>query len=244
MTKLNQVIALVNGKKTRAKEELTQVYKMVQKPEVFTGISRVYQPSDDEGETIPPENKLPQFTTKQMLSVAQNTLTSLIDIVATQDRGNTEARADVVVDDNVLVKDVPVTHLLFLEKQLVDIHTLISALPTLDPAERWVYDENRGCHVTEPTRTNRTKKVMRNHVKAPATDKHPAQVEVYTEDVKVGEWSTVKMSGALPADEKRDMLMRVRKLQDAVKVAREEANTHVVTQVNLASNLLTYIIGA
>jgi hypothetical protein len=244
MTKLNQVIALVNGKKTRAKEELTKIYKTVQKPEVFAGISRVYQPSDDEGETIPPEKKLPLFTTKQILNSVQTTLTDLIDIVATQDHGNTEAMAGIVVDGTLLVDNVPVTHLLFLEKQLVDIHTLIAALPTLDPSEHWMYDENRGCYVTEPTRTNRTKKVMRNHVKAAATDKHPAQVDVYTEDIKVGEWSTVKMGGALPADEKRDILERVRKLQDAVKMAREEANSHVVTPITIAPQLLTYIIGA
>lgn len=41
--------------------------------------------------------------------------------------------------------------------------------------------------------------VPRNHVKAEATDKHPAQVEVYHEDVPVGYWTTVKFSGALPA---------------------------------------------
>ena len=47
--------------------------------------------------------------------------------------------------------------------------------------------------------TLRTKKVPRNHVKAEATEKHPAQVEVYYEDVAVGYWTTVKFSGALPA---------------------------------------------
>jgi hypothetical protein len=35
-------------------------------------------------------------------------------------------------------------------------------------------------------------------VKAEATEKHPAQVEVYHEDVVVGQWKTVKFSGALP----------------------------------------------
>lgn len=71
-------------------------------------------------------------------------------------------------------------------------------------------------------RTVRTKKVPRNHVKAEATDKHPAQVDVYYEDVPVGYWTTVKFSGALPARRVNELLDRVEKLQQAVKFAREE----------------------
>ena len=35
-------------------------------------------------------------------------------------------------------------------------------------------------------------------MKYEATEKHPAQVETYTEDIKVGEWTMVKFSGAIP----------------------------------------------
>ena len=49
---------------------------------------------------------------------------------------------------------------------------------------------------TEPVQTYRTKRVPRNHVKAEATEKHPAQVEVYYEDVTIGYWTTVKFSGS------------------------------------------------
>ena len=55
MTKLNQIVAVVNGKKSRAQKQLTEVYKKPQKPGLFEGISRTYQPSDEEGETLPAE---------------------------------------------------------------------------------------------------------------------------------------------------------------------------------------------
>jgi hypothetical protein len=89
--------------------------------------------------------------------------------------------------------------------------------------------------------TLRTKKTPRNHVKAEATDKHPAQVEVYYEDVTVGYWRTVKFSGALPAQRVNEMLARVERLQDAVKFAREEANNMEVTDQKVGERLLQFI---
>src|SRR5205085_5692244 len=98
-------------------------------------------------------------------------------------------------------------------------------LPTLDASETWAFDASADCFATEPVQTVRTKKIPRNHVKAEATDKHPAQVEVYYEDVTVGYWRTIKFSGALPTKRVNELLERVEKLQQAVKFAREEANS-------------------
>ena len=44
---------------------------------------------------------------------------------------------------------------------------------------------------------------------AEATQQHPAQVQVYMEDVPEGDWTTVKFSGALPASRVRTLLERV-----------------------------------
>ena len=105
------------------------------------------------------------------------------------------------------------TYLLFLEKQLTDLHTFVKKLPVLDAAEAWAFDEATDAYSTAPTQTTRTKKVPRNHVKAEATEKHPAQVEVYFEDVLVGYWTTVKFSGALPQARSTSCKARVEKLQ-------------------------------
>ncbi|GCE21057.1 hypothetical protein KDK_48570 [Dictyobacter kobayashii] len=89
--------------------------------------------------------------------------------------------------------------------------------------------------------TIKTKKIPRNHVKAEATEKHPAQVEVYYEDVVVGNWRTIKFSGALPARRVNELLNRVDKLQEAVKFAREEANNHDITEQKVGSAILNYL---
>jgi hypothetical protein len=68
-----------------------------------------------------------------------------------------------------------------------------------------------------------------DHVKGETTERHPAQGEVYYEDVPVGSWTTAKSSGALPAKRVDDLLERVEKPQHAMKFAREEGNGIEVT---------------
>ena len=148
-----------------------------------------------------------------------------------------------VVDGKVLLSQVPATYLLFLEKQLVDMHTFIKKLPVLDPSEAWAHDASADCWATEPVQTTKTKKVPRNHVKSEATEKHPAQVEVYHEDVVVGNWRTIKFSSALPAKRVNELLARVEKLQEAVKFAREEANSLEVTEQKVGAKIFDYLFG-
>lgn len=239
--KLNQIIAVTNGKKTQSEKNLTEIYHRLQKPELFNGLSRRYTPLDEDGETLPSEEKVPQYNVKDAIASAKSTLTELINVVATQDVANTQAKADIVVDDTVVLQNVPVTHLLFLEKQLVDIQTFVSKLPTLDPSERWTYDNNVDCFVASPTKSNRNIKKFRNHVKVEATDKHPAQVDVYTEDVKVGSWETTKFSTCVDAKRKNELLSKVKQLIEAVKFAREAANSMEVSKVNYADNILNFV---
>ncbi len=243
MTKLNQIIAVANGKKTKTQEILTEIYKKVQKPELFQGMTRTYRPLDENGETKPPEHKLLQASVEDSIDEFKNALTDLIDVVYTQDTANCEAKADVVVDNNAVLKDVPVTHLLFLEKQLVDIRTFVGKLPILDPTEKWEFKDNAACYVSPVTFTNATKKIMRAFEKSPATDKHPAQVDTYTEDVKVGEWDLIKFSSAIPAKDKKEIMEKIEKLVDAVKYAREQANSKEIEQKKIGKDLLKFIFG-
>ena len=224
MPKLNQIIAVEKGVKSRSLQELTEAHHMVQKPALLSGIARTYQPKDEEGEQLPPESTKVQVRTEETLRDVAATLTRLFDVTATKDATNCVAKADVVIDDQTLLADVPVSYLLFLEKQLTDLHTFVKKLPMLDAAEAWAFNDSADCWSTEPVRTLRTKKVPRNHVKSEATEKHPAQVEVYYEDITIGYWTTVRFSGALPAKRVSELLERVEKLQNAVKFAREEAN--------------------
>lgn len=243
MPKLNQIIAIEKHSKGTLNDDITAAYHLVQKTEPLKGIARVYTPKDDEGDKLPPESTRVQVNVEDALKLIAKSMSKLFDITATKDFANCNARADVRLDGEILLTSVPVTYLLFLEKQLTDMHTIAKKFPTLDPAESWSFDPAQNAFATEPVQSVRTKKVLRNHVKAEATDKHPAQVDTYSEDIVVGYWRTVKYSGALPAKRLGEILDRIDKLRDAVKFAREEANSIEVTNQTVGETVFAYLFG-
>jgi len=243
MPKLNQIIAIEKGIKAKSFADITPFHHQLQKQALLTGIARTYRPRDDDGDKLPNESTRVQVRASDIITLAKDSLSKLFNITATKDWANCVAKADVMVDGNILIADAPVTYLLFLEKQLVDIHAFVEKLPALDPAEVWHLDTTSNSWATEVIETVKTKKVMKNHVKAEATDKHPAQVEVYTEDVPVGNWSTIKFSGAMPARDIMEIIARVEKLQEAVKFAREEANSIETKKIETADLVFEYLFG-
>lgn len=243
VSKLNQVVAIEKGVNSRATAEISEVYRTVQKPVLFNGFNKTYKPVDEDGEKYPDENQKVQMNTSDLLEKVKSAKTELFDTVAQKDYANTNAKASVVVDGNVLVKDAPVPYLLFLEKQLTDVRTVISNIPVLDPNEDWTLDATNGIYKTKPVSTHRTKKVTKPLVLFPATDKHPAQTDKIIEDVVVGFWEQVKMSGAMEEKAQKTLLKRVETLLDAVKQAREEANNSDAPQVEVGDALLGYIFG-
>lgn len=243
VTQLNQIIAVIKGVKSKAERDLTDVYHRLQKPALLSGIARTYRPKDDEGAQLPSESTRVQLDVETALSEVRSGLSRLLDVQATLDWTNCTAHADVVVDGETILTAVPVSYLLFLDKQLTNLRTLVSKLPTLDPAEEWVRDEATNSWATPPTESLRTKKVPRNHVLAAATDKHPAQVQVYMEDVAEGTWSTRKFSGALPETRRRDLLERIDALSAAIKYAREQANSSEVVDMKVAKYVFDYLFG-
>jgi hypothetical protein len=244
MTKLNQVIAVEKTIKARAHTHLTGEYQKLQKAPLLAGQTRTYQPLNDEGETLPSEAQRVQLRVVDSIESTTQRLTELFDVTATKDWANCSAKADVVVDGETVLSGVPATYLLFLEKQLVDLHAFVSKLPTLDAAEEWQYDNNTGLYKTGVTKTLKTRKTPRVLVKAEATKEHPAQVETYFEDVPTGTWYTTKVSGALPSTRVQAFVDRLERLQRAVKHAREEANMQEVTARNVGEDVFKFLFGS
>lgn len=241
-TQLNQILAVEKGVKTTATAELAAAQQALGNAGRLSGIARSYRAKEDDGENLPPESTRVQVRAKDVLAGVGRALSRLFDVTATKDVTNGTAKADVVIDGNVVVKAVPATTLIFLEKQLAEFGAFVSRLPVLDPAESWNYDTTSDAYATDPVETARTKKIPRNHVVAEATREHPAQVQVYTEDVVAGYWKTVKFSGALPQAEVTALAQRVAKLSEAVKVAREQANTAAVVDARIGESLFAYLL--
>lgn len=245
MPKLNQIIAIEDGSKKTGYADLTKTHHVLQKPDLFSGFVATYAPnSDDPALKQPDQRKVIQQNAPEIVKLAQAGLAEMWNIVATKDIGNCAAKANIVVDGVVLANDVPVTHLLFLEKQLNDIRTFIAKLPVLDPSKEWAYDANKGMYQAKfPEQRIKTRKVHKSLVKIEPGPHSQGQAEIITVDESEGMWTQVDMSTAYPQDSIRQMLDRVSKLSSAVKAAREEANSIDVTKASIADKLLGYVFG-
>lgn len=243
MTKLNQVIAIEKGIKSKAYSEVTILHKAIQKPDLFNGFQKTYLPvSDDEGEKLPEERKRVQFQVDHVLAAVERSTSELINTTAQKDFTNCVAKANVVLDDTVLFKAAPVSFLLFMEKQMNDMRAFASELPVLDEGEDWKKDENSGLYKAVAVKTHRTKKVAKPLVLYPATPEHPAQTQVMHEDLIAGFWSQVKHSGAMPKTEKEKLIQRIDALSNALKKAREEANmADVVLVPDIGETVFNYL---
>jgi hypothetical protein len=242
--KLNQINAIVSGRKGEAEKVVTELYKLIQKEQLFAGRERSYRPIDEvNGQKLPPESQRVQQRADDLIRQARQKWTELWDLVLTQDTGNQQAKADVVVDGKTVLAQVPVTFLLFLDKQVNDLTTFVSKLPTPDPAEEWSYDPNTGLLRSRATESLRTSKEPTVIVKYEATKDHPAQTELFTKDVPVGTWTQILYSGCIAADRKNAILTRIRRLQDAIKTAKEQANLLPVERQKAGEPLLEYVFG-
>ena len=243
MAKLSQIIAVEKGVKSDKDDIFTKAYQAFAQDPRFTGISRTYTPFDEEDTSYPPESTLVQVTVPDLVESVEAALTRMFDVVTTKDNGNTEARADIKVDGDgeVLASSVPVTTLLWLEKQFTDLHTFISKMPVLDPGKIWNWNANLGVFEAAPIETIKSKNVMKNHVLYEATPEHPAQVQTFTQAEPEGTWTTRHMSGAIPQTIKEALMERVGSIQAGIKFAREEANSIQVTDQNIGESLLNWL---
>lgn len=242
MPKLCEIIALTTGRKTEALKKITELHQLTQKPALFSGTHKTYQPRDEKDtETLPEERQEIQLRVPEVIAQAEKTMSNLYDLIVTQDTGNQSAVSDIVLaDGTAVVKNVPVTSLLYLEKQLDDLKKFYATLPTLDPAKPWQRDDANRCHraTTVKTRTKRNKIPI---VLYDATDKHPAQTQLVEEDKIVGDYTSVELSGAITAAQKTKLLERVAALRDAVVLARERANQTPVEQRKAGEAIFKYL---
>ncbi len=232
--KLNQVLAIEKTVKAKREDQFTRIYRDLQKTELTQGLARTYQPKDDSGEKLPSESKKVQLRVEDAFAEVTEAMSQIFNLAAVKDATNCNAKADVVVDGEKIVSNVPATHLLWVEKKLAAIADAVSKAPVLSQDVVWARDEGQGLYRSDAIETVKTKKIEEHKVVIQPTKEHPGQFVKVTEDVAVGTWKTVHLSGAITEDRKKLLLARVEKFQQAVKVAREEANQTPVVDLSTA----------
>lgn len=243
-TKLNQIVALVQGAKTDANKRTAPLFQMLNQTQLFAGLTQRYRSAEEGGTQLPDDNQRVQHTVPEVLDKFRAPNQRMLDLIMTNESANMDAMGDIVVDGNVIVETVPVTFLMQFQKFLEqEVRGLVSNLPVQDPAEEWSVSasERQGVFESNEAETFRTRKVQKPIVLYPATDKHPAQTQLITEDVVDGYWTKKRFTGAISQSRKDELIERVEKLIAAVKSAREKANDLEVTDHPAGKAIFDYL---
>lgn len=228
MSKLHELLAVENNLRGQADETRKDLMNTFEKKKHHFSEVIVTFKSNREGVEDKVESQLGlQSTITKELDWISEKLTAAIDAAHQIDCANTIAKADVVLESGVVIlKDVPATSLLQLEKRIKEIQGLVHSIPTLDPAKGFEPDSERGTGIyrARDVEKPRTEKQFEFIVMVPPTDKHPAQVKELMLDKPVGIILQQEWSSLITTAEKGDMLDRVESLLRAVKKARSRAN--------------------
>lgn len=237
-TKLHELLAVKENVDNQAKQCRTDLATTFEKKRhLFEETKKTYTPDGENQKPVTEEQKDIQTTVSKEIEWISRILAKAIDVNYQIDLANTMAKADVMVDGTALLKDVPATNLLLLAKRLQEIKALVDVIPTLDPAKgfRPDGDKGKGIYKAREIHKARTKKENSVLVLYPATDKHPAQTQLVSEDKKIGVIQELEWSAMITPAMKSDILERLETLIRAVKRAQAKANE---TQLDVTGNVI------
>lgn len=192
------------------------------------------------------EHKELVTTVPDKLKYVQGKVVRWFDALLQKEATNQDARADLIVDGDVLIENVPATWLLGMETRLKLLREMYEDIPTRAPGVNWVPDEERGDGVFKGLHLetkDKTEKTIQHKVVVPATKEHPAQVERWSDNIKVGVFEVERWTSMISPAQKSGYLDRIDKLIRACKKARQRANQAEVRKLSVAKKLFGYIDG-
>lgn len=246
-TKLHEILAVEADRESAATAILAETSNTLsKKPDHFTGKHTKYTPFSETAMDGEESSKEIVTTVRDKLTHCFSICGRAIDITATKDAANCEAKAAIEIDGETITPELPATTLLMLENRLKKWIEVLLVVPTLAPGRDWRPDTTKGNGVFldhSPDVKFRTKKDFAHKVLVEASGQHPAQIEKWTEDVKIGKITETTWSSMVTPGEKSALLERAQNLLAATKQARQRANAQEVTQVTVADALSSYILG-
>lgn len=228
-----------------AKKIIEETIHTFKKSELFIGSHKKLQMFDaaEQDKVVADEFREQVTTVPAKLSYLAGKVAPFYDAVLQKEKTNQIAMADLVVDGNTLGTNIPACWLLGMETKLKDLRAVYEGIPTLAPGIAWEKDDTLtdSYRMKNPDEKLKTAKTFMFKVLYPATDKHPAQIEKWEEQVPVGKYVTNVTSGMLSPAEKSAILGRLDKLIQAVKKARTKANMVDVVPDEIGVKLFDYV---
>jgi hypothetical protein len=250
-TVLHEILAVEQGLAETGNRITKETTKTLEsKRSIFEGMSKEHEIFDEDSQHLkmPTEYKEVQSTVDEHIDFLGNELTRYWDVILQKESANQKANADVIIDGNVIVENIPAIVLLGMEKKLSTLLATYNAIPTLDAARAWEVDPTYAkpgvYRIKYPTVRQQGTVTKEWKEISPATDRHPAQLkEVETTNI-VGKYTVTDFSGALSSHEKAERIKRLTKLIRAVKSARQRANNvEVDNDLKFGAAFFKYING-
>jgi len=234
----------LRGQADKCRTELASTFE--KKRHLFAETHKVFTPLAENARQETTIESTIQTSVSEELDWVQSFLAKSLDASLQVAEANTSARADIVLETGATIAtNVPATALLELDKRVAELKNLVEAIPTLDPAKGFSVDPThakRGVFKAREVRKPRTQKSKEIYTLAPATDKHPAQVQLLDVDKLVGHVDEQEWSALITPADKADLIDRVEILGRAVKAARSRANNVTVDRTRqYGQALLSYV---
>lgn len=243
---LGEVVAIEKAARQSANKSTARIFQDIQRKEPLTGFSQVYTPNvyDPSGRNDkPPKGDKLQLRSEEALSELARLLTPALDLSAAKDYANCHATADLVVGDDVILHDVPVTFLLSLEHQLQEVVGFFRALQVYDLSKDWVWDaEDNSYRTRAPEVRLSEEKGQKSLVLLEPTQYQAGQAIPVPDNKREGKWEITYFSGAVSRQRKAELVERGEAVLAAVKQARERANRAHADQQDVGDPLLSFML--
>ena len=233
MTKQYEVLAAEGTADTAARKLIEETRaKFAKTQSYFSGIIRRLSMMADTVENKAVEAT--EFKDLQLTTTVVETLEYALgvwadaeNLRATKNRGNQSCVADIVVEGETILTNVPVDEIMGLESRLGEFKKLFSEAPSLQAGQVWTPDLTsplKGAYIGSEETTTKTQAGEDVIIDVQPTDKHPAQTRRVAKTSVIGTFKTTLRSGALTTIQKAELLKMTDKLIIACRQARNRAN--------------------
>lgn len=246
MSKLHELLAVESDLENVSKNTVAEAQNtFTKKPHMFFGYEKRLENYNENLPEAPRDKQELTTTVNNKLDYVNNHIIRYFDAVLQKELTNQSAKADIIIGDTTLAKDVPATFLLGLEYKFKSIRALYASIPTLPSGIGWDIDSVLGDDIYRARQSEkkyRTAKTFKHKVLYEATDHHPAQIERWEENENIGMYITDKWTGLISPAQKSELLERLDILIRAVKKARQRGNNTPVVKAKIARDLFSYIM--
>ena len=249
MPKQHALLAVLATKKKTADDTLADTKRTFGKIDTYFSGSVKTTKAHDEARSKELDGTEHQALTTTVPVKLQHTtglLAGYLDVICAIDTGNTIAKADFVLGGKTVLENVPAPTLIAIEREFKKLLEVLKDAPTHPLGKEWEEDKDAqhpGTYKTvHDVVTKRTEQTIVAQVLAPATDKHPAQVDKLSVQKAIADITTSFQTGTISSAEKARLCERCQEIITAAAEALTRANDVEVNAAKIGDKLYAFVL--